>query len=69
MIWTADLIVVGAGPAGANAALAAGRAGLSVVLIDEQPAAGGQVWRAPWPGLRRPATSPEARQGSLLAPA
>ena len=66
MIRTADLIVVGAGPAGANAALAAGRAGLSVVLIDEQPAAGGQVWRAPWPGLRRPATSPEARQGSLL---
>ena len=40
-----DVLVVGAGPAGlaATAALAAG--GLTVRLIDEQPTAGGQVWR------------------------
>ncbi|MGQ3284907.1 FAD-dependent monooxygenase, partial [Bosea sp. (in: a-proteobacteria)] len=31
----ADLIVVGAGPAGAAAALAASEAGLQVVLLDE----------------------------------
>lgn len=43
----ADLAVLGAGPAGANAALAAASAGLSVALIDENGAAGGQVWRAP----------------------
>ncbi|MBM6596297.1 FAD-dependent oxidoreductase [Microvirga pudoricolor] len=43
-----DLIVIGAGPAGAHAALAASKLGLSVVLVDEQLQAGGQVWRAPW---------------------
>ncbi|WP_372921449.1 FAD-dependent oxidoreductase [Roseovarius sp.] len=42
-----DLLVIGAGPAGSEAALAAASAGLSVALIDEGPAAGGQVWRAP----------------------
>lgn len=41
-----DIAIVGAGPAGGNAALAAARAGLSVVVLDEQPKAGGQVWRA-----------------------
>ncbi|MEZ5842686.1 MAG: NAD(P)/FAD-dependent oxidoreductase [Hyphomicrobiaceae bacterium] len=43
----ADLIVIGAGPAGASAALAAVKAGLKVVLIDEAHAAGGQIYRAP----------------------
>ena len=62
----ADLIVLGAGPAGANAAIAAAGAGLSVVLLDEQDAAGGQVWRAPWPGLVREARSSEARDGGRL---
>jgi thioredoxin reductase/bacterioferritin-associated ferredoxin len=47
----ADLIVVGAGPAGAAAALAASRAGLGVVLLDEAAEPGGQVYRAPLPGL------------------
>ncbi|MDP3320763.1 MAG: FAD/NAD(P)-binding oxidoreductase, partial [Bosea sp. (in: a-proteobacteria)] len=47
----ADLIVVGAGPAGAAAALAASEAGLSVVLLDEATAPGGQVYRAPPAGL------------------
>ncbi|MGF7176084.1 NAD(P)/FAD-dependent oxidoreductase [Azospirillum doebereinerae] len=41
-----DLAVIGSGPAGlAAAALAAGR-GLSTVLLDEQPEAGGQIYRA-----------------------
>ena len=43
----ADLIVIGAGPAGAQAAITACGLGLSVVLVDEAPAAGGQVHRAP----------------------
>ena len=43
---TADLAVVGAGPAGVEAAVTAAGCGLDVVLIDEQPAAGGQVYRA-----------------------
>ncbi|MGH6814774.1 MAG: FAD-dependent oxidoreductase [Hyphomicrobiaceae bacterium] len=46
-----DLIVVGAGPAGTNAAIAASEHGLKVVLLDEVEAAGGQVYRAPAPSL------------------
>lgn len=42
-----DLIVLGAGPAGVNAALAASAAGLRVALFDENRAAGGQVYGAP----------------------
>lgn len=40
-----DVIVIGAGPAGANAAIEASGLGFSVLLIDEQSSAGGQVWR------------------------
>jgi NADPH-dependent 2,4-dienoyl-CoA reductase/sulfur reductase-like enzyme len=41
-----DLAVVGAGPAGLAAATVAARAGLTTALFDEQPAAGGQIYRA-----------------------
>jgi thioredoxin reductase/bacterioferritin-associated ferredoxin len=41
-----DAIVIGGGPAGIGAALAASHRGLSVVLLDEQCEAGGQVYRA-----------------------
>ena len=41
----ADVIVVGAGPAGITAATAAARHGRSVFLLDDNPAAGGQIWR------------------------
>ncbi|MEX3945609.1 FAD-dependent oxidoreductase, partial [Paraburkholderia sp. BR10937] len=41
-----DVVVVGAGPAGMSAATRSARAGLSVVLIDEQDAVGGQIYRA-----------------------
>lgn len=40
-----DLIVVGAGPAGLSAALAAAEYGLRVVVIDEQHDVGGQIFR------------------------
>ena len=43
----ADLIVVGGGPAGVEAALEGEARGLSVLLMDEAPLAGGQVYRAP----------------------
>ena len=42
-----DLVVLGAGPAGVGAALAASRHGLRVALIDDAPVAGGQVYKAP----------------------
>ena len=41
-----DVIVIGAGPAGATAALETSYRGLKTLLIDEQLEAGGQVWRA-----------------------
>ncbi len=41
-----DLLIIGAGPAGMSAATQARRLGLDVVVIDEQPAPGGQIHRA-----------------------
>ncbi|WP_372886328.1 NAD(P)/FAD-dependent oxidoreductase [Shimia sp.] len=40
-----DLIVIGAGPAGMAAAREAAETGLSVLLLDEQRRAGGQIYR------------------------
>lgn len=40
-----DLLVVGAGPAGMAAASSAHACGLSVLLVDNQPHAGGQAYR------------------------
>jgi len=50
-IERADVIVIGAGPAGAEAAITAAEGGLRVLVLDEQGAAGGQVWRAPVGGF------------------
>jgi NADPH-dependent 2,4-dienoyl-CoA reductase/sulfur reductase-like enzyme len=41
-----DLLIVGAGPAGMGAAITARRHGLTVMVIDDQPAPGGQIWRS-----------------------
>lgn len=46
MMGEFDLLVIGAGPAGMSAAIAASGAGLRVAVMDEQPAVGGQVFRA-----------------------
>ena len=54
---TADLAVIGAGPAGVEAAVTAAGHGLDVVLLDELPSAGGQVYRA------APAAFPSRRDG------
>jgi len=42
----AQVLVVGAGPAGLAAAHAAAAAGCNVLLLDAAPQAGGQIWRA-----------------------
>ncbi|MFC8423897.1 FAD-dependent oxidoreductase [Streptomyces sp. NPDC057236] len=47
-----DLAVIGAGPAGLAAALAADRRGLRVALVDAAPQPGGQFYRQPAAGLR-----------------
>ncbi len=40
-----DVLVAGAGPAGMAAAVAAAEAGCRVVMVDENPSIGGQIWR------------------------
>jgi NADPH-dependent 2,4-dienoyl-CoA reductase/sulfur reductase-like enzyme len=40
-----EVLVVGSGPAGIAAAVSAAEHGLGVGLIDENPSAGGQIWR------------------------
>ena len=55
-----DLVVVGAGPAGMAAACQARAQGLTVVVLDEQPALGGQIYR-------RIESAPEAIQHILGA--
>lgn len=49
-----DVLVVGAGPAGLTAATILADRGASVIVVDEQPAPGGQIWR----GIGRNQTSP-----------
>lgn len=41
-----DLVVVGAGPAGLSAAARAAGHGIRVLLVDENPAPGGQIYRS-----------------------
>ena len=64
---SADLIVVGAGPAGTSAALTVAASGLDVLLFDSAPAAGGQVWRAPAAGLGVPAAKQDGDYDAGLA--
>ena len=52
-----DVLVVGAGPAGLAAAYRVARAGRRVVVVDDNPDAGGQIWR----GEQREPRSPEAQ--------
>jgi flavin-dependent dehydrogenase len=40
-----DVAVIGAGPAGLAAASLTARAGLTTLLIDENPGIGGQIYR------------------------
>jgi len=64
-----DVLVIGAGPAGARAALRAKACGLDVLLVDENHDAGGQVWRPLPAGFARAhasVPSAEARDGDAL---
>lgn len=66
-----DVIVIGAGPAGMAAATVAARAGLSTLLLDENPVPGGQVYRAATtsPLAGSGILGPEFAQGAKLAAA
>lgn len=65
---SADVAIIGAGPAGGTAALRVRSRGLSVTLIDEAPLPGGQVWRALPQALKSGATdsSPDRVDGDDL---
>ena len=61
------LVIVGAGPAGLAAAIAAAEAGVEPLVIDENPRVGGQIYRQPPAALEHPAAaSPAARRGVEL---
>ncbi|KEJ88302.1 NAD(P)/FAD-dependent oxidoreductase [Sulfitobacter donghicola] len=61
-----DIAVIGAGPAGANAAIEAAGYGARVVVLDEQPRAGGQVWRAKSAAILAAPETPENSAGNAL---
>lgn len=61
-----DIAVIGAGPAGANAALEASNLGCRVVVLDEQEHPGGQVWRAKGAAILSAPVTPETRAGNDL---
>ncbi|MBT2335917.1 NAD(P)/FAD-dependent oxidoreductase [Variovorax paradoxus] len=56
-----DLLIVGAGPAGMAAAVAAAPSGASIAVIDDNPAPGGQIWRD-GPGASLPAAARKWRE-------
>lgn len=47
----AEIVIVGAGPAGISAAATLAAAGHRPIVLDEGARPGGQVWRQPGPGL------------------
>ena len=51
MAGSVDVVVIGAGPAGIAAGVAAAAAGARVVLLDDAPRPGGQYWRHGVAGL------------------
>jgi len=62
-----DIIIVGAGPAGLAAAQAAASSGASICLVDDNPHAGGQIWRG-GPQQQRDRRARELWQAVTAAP-
>jgi len=63
------LVVVGAGPAGLAAAIAAAEAGVRPLVIDENPRIGGQIYRQPPPSRtsrHQTPLTPAAQRGAEL---
>jgi NADPH-dependent 2,4-dienoyl-CoA reductase/sulfur reductase-like enzyme len=56
-----DILIIGAGPAGIAAALAAAPSGAHIALLDDNPSPGGQIWRD-GPQAHLPAQAHEQRQ-------
>ena len=54
-----EVLVVGAGPAGMTAATAAAAHGRKVIVLDDNPAPGGQIWRPALTSGAEPHSRPE----------
>lgn len=61
-----DVIVIGAGPAGATAAIEVHDYGLKTLLIDEGRDAGGQVWRPKSKSILSAPETDTTKQGNML---
>ncbi|MFK0090738.1 FAD-dependent oxidoreductase [Pseudomonas sp. NPDC090755] len=61
------LLIIGAGPAGLAAALAAAPRAERIVLLDDNPLPGGQIWRA-GPQAKVPAQARQLREQVLACP-
>jgi NADPH-dependent 2,4-dienoyl-CoA reductase/sulfur reductase-like enzyme len=58
----AEVLVIGAGPAGIAAATAAAEHGLRTIVLDDNPSPGGQIWRS---GIRTPSRKSATRDRAL----
>ncbi len=67
MSETYELAVIGAGPAGMEAAIAASEAGVKTVIIDGLPREGGQYYRKPSPAFTSSRKTVVEKEGDLLA--
>ena len=56
------IVIIGGGPAGMSAAVAAATQGLSCTIVDEGFALGGQIYRKPTNPERAPAPHPRGEQ-------
>jgi NADPH-dependent 2,4-dienoyl-CoA reductase/sulfur reductase-like enzyme len=59
-----DVLIIGAGPGGIAAAIAAGERGCKVIVLDDNAAPGGQIWRG-GVASRKPQSEDEAKRGAL----
>ena len=66
MSETFELAVIGAGPAGMEAAIAASEAGVKTVIIDGLPREGGQYYRKPLPAFSASRKTVVEKEGDLL---
>lgn len=62
-----DLLILGGGAAGLTAAITARRCGLSVLLVEERAALGGQYYKQVAPGIAAPMLDAQQSEGSALA--
>ena len=63
MVQETEILIVGAGPAGMAAAIEASKMGAEVLVIDESPQPGGQIFAQPPPTLAFRALKKEQQKG------